>query len=97
MQIPKEIKLYCVKCKTHKPHTLKQFKQGPKHAMAEHNRKHEANHVAGYGGKARHIVPPKKQGKRPTFLATCKDCKRKCYYVGGCKAKKKPELVESNN
>lgn len=93
MQIPKEIKLYCVKCKTHKPHTLKQFKAGQKKTMGEHTRKHEAKHVAGYGGKARHTIPKKKQGKRPTYIGTCTVCGRKAYYVAGCRSKKQAELI----
>jgi ribosomal protein L44E len=93
MQIPKEVKLYCEKCKSHKTHTLKQFKQGQKRAMGEHTRKHEAKHVAGYGGKARHVMPKKKQGKRPTYLATCKECSKKTYYIVRSRAKKQAELV----
>lgn len=93
MQIPKEVKLYCKKCKTHRVHTLKQFKAGPKRTMGEHTRKHEAKHVAGYGGKARHIMPKKKQSKRPTYLATCGECGRKTYYIVGSRLKKIPELV----
>lgn len=93
MKVPKEIKLYCKKCKKHTTHTLKQFKEGPKSALKKHTRKHEVKHVKGYGGKARHPIHTKKQGKKPTFVATCSVCNSKTYYVAGNKAKKKPELL----
>ena len=93
MKIPKEVKLYCEKCKTHKKHVLKLFKAGQKKTMGQHTRKHEAKHVAGYGGKARHVMPRKKQGKRPTFLGTCEECSRKTYFVIRRRLKKQPELV----
>jgi len=92
MKIPKEIKLYCKKCKTHATHKLKEFKTGAKSSLKEHARKHEEKHNKGYGGRSRFIVHIKKQSKKPTFVAACVTCGRKQYYVGGNKAKKKPEL-----
>jgi len=93
MKIPKEIKLYCKKCKSHTVHKLKLFKESSKSILKEHARKHEKKHNKGYGGKSRFIVHIKKQGKKPTFLANCTTCNTKQYYVAGNKAKKKPELV----
>jgi len=93
MKIPKEVKLYCKKCKKHSAHKLKPFKEGSKSSLKEHARKHEKKHVKGYGGKARHVVHIKKQSKKPVFVATCITCSAKRYHVAGNKTKKKAELV----
>jgi large subunit ribosomal protein L44e len=93
MKIPKEVKLYCKKCKKHSEHKLKEFKTGAKSALKEHARKHEEKHIKGYGGKARHVVHIKKQSKKPVFVAACIVCNQKQYYVGGNKTKKKAELT----
>lgn len=92
MNIPKEVKTYCKKCKKHTTQKLKQFREGTKSAGKRRARKHERKHVKGYGGKSRFTVKVKKQGKRPTFVLTCSVCNKKSYFVAGKKAKKKPEL-----
>lgn len=92
MNILKEVKAYCRKCKKHTSQKLKLFKEGSKSAGKRHARKHEKKHVKGYGGKARHTMGHKKQGKKSTFVMTCPTCGKKAYLVMGMETKKKPEL-----
>ena len=93
MEIPKEISKFCKKCTSHKKHKLKVFKTGKTRTLGEHTRKHHINHIAGYGGVARHIRPKKKQAKRPTFLALCKECGSKSYFSVSSRMKKQATLV----
>lgn len=93
MKIPKEVKLYCKKCKKHSSHKLKEYKAGSKSVLKKHARIHERKHEKGYGGRSRFVVHIKKQSKKPTFVATCITCNTKQYYIGGNKTKKKAELV----
>ncbi len=92
MNVPKEVKAYCKKCKKHTTQKMKLFKEGTKSAGKRHARKHERKHVKGYGGKARHHKSPKKQGKKSTFVLTCPACSKKTYLVMGMQTKKKPEM-----
>ena len=92
MNIIKEVKAYCRKCKKHTSQKVKQFKEGAKSAGKRRARKHEKKHVKGYGGKSRFTVKVKKQGKKSTFVLTCPTCGKKTYLVMGMKTKKKPEM-----
>jgi len=88
MEIPKEIKGYCKKCKKHTTQKLKPFKPKKARASAIGQRKNIAKHKSGYGGKAKLIKTPKKQTKKPVFIAECKECKTKQYFVIPKKMKK---------
>ena len=79
MDIPKNIKLYCKKCKKHSTHKLKAFKAGKARALSEGTRKN-IERKKGYGGKYQFTAIVKKQNKKPTFIAECSVCKAKCNY-----------------
>jgi large subunit ribosomal protein L44e len=81
MNVPKEKKMYCKKCRKHTSHKLKLFKPGSPRKMAKGTRSNIRKHKKGYGGRAKFIATVKKQSKKPTFIAACDDCKAKCYYV----------------
>lgn len=91
MEIPKEIKGYCKKCKTHTTLELKVYKPKKGRTLAIGNRKNEEKHKSGYGGKAKHIKPVKKNNKKPVFVAKCKTCGHKQYF-GIHKRMKKTEF-----
>ncbi len=88
MEIPKEVKSYCKKCKKHETHKLKVFKVKKPRAQSKGTRKNVAKHKSGYGGKAKHIGTVKKQTKKPVFVAECVICKAKHYHVVPKKMKK---------
>ena len=88
MNIQKEIKTYCRKCKSHTVHKLKAFKPAAARAMAWGTRQNVRKHKKGYGGKAEFTAIVKKQTKKPTFLAECAQCKSKHYFVISKRVKK---------
>ncbi|MBI5554165.1 MAG: 50S ribosomal protein L44e [Candidatus Diapherotrites archaeon] len=92
MDIPKQIKDYCPKCKVHAVHKLKYFKAASPRALSWGTRENVRKHKKGYGGKAEFTATVKKQNKKPTFLAECETCKSKHYYRIS-KRMKKTELV----
>ncbi|MDP2666444.1 MAG: 50S ribosomal protein L44e [Candidatus Diapherotrites archaeon] len=92
MKIPRSKKLYCKKCNAHSDHKLKAFKSGSPRVMAIGQRRNIRKHKKGYGGKAKFVIPVKKQTKKPVFLAECGVCKMKKYYVIP-KRMKKAELA----
>jgi len=81
MNIPKNIKTYCRKCKKHTDHKLKQFKPAAARAMSWGTRQNIRQHKTGYGGKSEFPKQPKKQNKKPTFVAECSMCHIKRYFV----------------
>ena len=88
MNIPKSVKTYCKKCKKHTEHRLKTFKPGAARAMSKGQRKHLKKTKHGYGGKFKFPIKPKKQTKKPTFIAECPVCHSKRYFVIPKKMKK---------
>lgn len=89
--MPKEIKDYCKKCKTHTLHKLKAFKSAPGRTLAKGNRRNVAK-KSGYVGKYQFTAIVKKQNKRNVFTAECSICKTKHYFVIP-KRMKKVELI----
>lgn len=81
MNLPKEIKVYCRKCKRHTAHKLKSAKSKKARSLSFGTRRFERKHKKGHGGKAKFKIIVKKQTKKPAFIAECKECKTKCYYV----------------
>jgi len=81
MNIPKEIKTYCKKCKGHTVQKLKQFKPAAPRALSWGTRENIRKHKKGYGGKAEFTATVKKQTKKPTFIAECSQCRAKHYFV----------------
>lgn len=92
MNIPKSIKTYCKKCKKHTEHKLKLFKPAAARPGSKGQRKHILKTKHGYGGKYKFPIKPKKQTKKPTFLAECNACRSKHYFVIW-KRMKKAELA----
>lgn len=80
MDMPKSVKDYCVKCKSHTQHKLKAFKAGATRTMSRGQRRN-IQKKKGYGGKYQFPAIIKKQNKRPTFMAECTVCGRKHYIV----------------
>ncbi|MDO8647763.1 MAG: 50S ribosomal protein L44e [Candidatus Diapherotrites archaeon] len=93
MNIPKNIKTYCKKCKKHTDHKLKQFKPAAARAVSKGQRKHLFKTKQGYGGKSKFPKQPKKQNKKPAFLAECVVCHQICYFIIP-KRMKKMEFAE---
>lgn len=81
MEIPKKINTYCKKCKKHDEHKLKPYKAKKARETSAGTRRNIAKHKKGYGGKAKLIATVKKQNKKPVFVAECKTCKSKHYFV----------------
>ncbi len=95
MKLPKEIKLYCKKCGTHTPHTLKEFKRRQTRGLAWGERVKRRYKLKGYGAnkiKAHRTTAVYKQNKKPTFVARCSVCGAQTYFVIP-KRMKKVELV----
>lgn len=80
--------MYCESCRKHTDHKLKQFKAGSTRGLAKGQRKHLKKTKHGYGGKAKFPIKPKKQTKKPTFVAECSVCKKKSYKVVSSRMKK---------
>jgi len=93
MNIPKTVNTYCKKCKKHSNHKLKLFKAAAVRPASKGQRKHLIKTQHGYGGKSKFPKKPKKQTKKPTFLAECLVCHAKCYFCIP-KRMKKAELAE---
>jgi large subunit ribosomal protein L44e len=79
MDVPKEKKLYCKKCKKHTLQKMKEFKPAAGRPMAQGNRRHKRN-TKGYMGKYKYVATVKKQNKTPTFVVTCTICNAKAPY-----------------
>lgn len=77
MNIPKEIRKYCPKCKTHTKQKLSIYKAGKRRGSAIGERRH-AEDKKGYGGqKFPKLAKPAKVTKKITPLLTCTVCKKK--------------------
>ena len=50
VNVPKEVKTYCPKCKVHQIHTVTLYKAGKRRALARGER-HHAREKEGYGGQ----------------------------------------------
>ncbi len=77
MNIPKEIRKYCPKCKTHTKQKISIYKAGKRRGSAIGERRH-AEDKKGYGGqKFPKLAKPAKVTKKITPLLTCTVCKKK--------------------
>ncbi len=88
MKMPKEVKIYCKKCKKHTKHKLKLVKGKKARALSKGTRKFQRKHKKGYGGKAKFIIKKKKQNVKPAFVAECIECKTKTHFVYAKRMKK---------
>lgn len=51
VNVPKEIRTYCPKCKSHQLHAVSLYKAGKRRALAKGERQHELKEKKGYGGQ----------------------------------------------
>ena len=74
MKIPKVIRTYCPRCKTHTEHSVSIYKKGRERNMSWGARKHEED-KKGYGGqKFPELVRTAKTTKKVTLKLKCKNC-----------------------
>ena len=87
MNIPKVIRKYCAKCKTHTDQKVSIYKAGKRRGSARGERRH-AERKQGYGGqKFPKLAKPAKVTKKVTPIMTCTVCKKK-YNKTGVRIKK---------
>lgn len=74
MRIPKEIRIFCTRCKKHEVHAVSLYKKGMERALAEGTRRYERKQH-GYGGQKKPIQRRlSKTTKKQTLKLTCKTC-----------------------
>jgi large subunit ribosomal protein L44e len=74
VNIPKEIRTYCPKCKKHQVHTVSIYKAGKRRALAEGERRH-SRRKKGYGGQKYPLQKEfSKTTKKQTVKLKCKEC-----------------------
>jgi len=74
VNVPKEIRTYCPKCKGHQPHIVTLYKAGKRRALAKGERHHERE-KKGYGGQKYSLQREfSKTTKKQTLKLKCKVC-----------------------
>jgi large subunit ribosomal protein L44e len=74
MDVPKEVRTYCPKCKVHQAHTVSLYKPGKRRALAKGERHHERE-KRGYGGQKYPLQHEfAKTTKKQTLRVKCKVC-----------------------
>jgi len=87
MNMPKEIRRYCPKCKKHTLQKVSLYKAGKRRGSAIGERRH-AEDKKGYGGqKFPKLAKPAKTTKKLTPLLMCPECKKK-FNVEGIRLRK---------
>ena len=82
MNIPKVIRKYCAKCKTHTDQKVSIYKAGKRRGSARGERRH-AERKQGYGGqKFPKLAKPAKTTKKVVLIETCTTCKKKMMNKG---------------
>ena len=82
MNIPKTMRKYCPKCKTHTEQKVSIYKPGKRRGSARGERRH-AERKHGYGGqKFPKLAKPAKVTKKVTPIMTCTVCKKKYNKLG---------------
>ncbi len=92
MRIPKRIRTYCPRCKTHTVHTVVIYKHGKRRSMSQGERRYRAKQK-GYGSKRK---PEQKRFAKVTKKVVLKLKCTQCGYIihrEGMRLKK-AELVE---
>ncbi len=92
MRIPKRIRTYCPRCKTHTVHTVVIYKHGKRRSMSQGERRYRAKQK-GYGSKRK---PEQKRFAKVTKKVVLKLKCTQCGYIlhrEGIRLKK-TELVE---
>jgi len=74
MNVPKEARTYCPKCKAHQAHTVSLYKPGKRRALAKGERHHDRE-KRGYGGQKYPLQREfAKTTKKQTLRVKCKVC-----------------------
>jgi len=74
VNVPKQIRTYCPKCKTHQTHTVGLYKAGKRRALAKGERHHKRE-KKGYGGQKYPLQREfAKTTKKQTLRLKCKVC-----------------------
>ena len=74
VNVPKEIRTYCPRCKGHQIHTVTLYKAGKRRALARGERHHERE-KKGYGGQKYSLQREfAKTTKKQTLKLKCKVC-----------------------
>jgi large subunit ribosomal protein L44e len=74
VNVPKEIRTYCPKCKAHQIHAVSLYKAGKRRALAKGERHHERE-KKGYGGQKYPLQRKfSKTTKKQTLKLKCKVC-----------------------
>ena len=74
VNVPKEVKTYCPKCKQHQAHAVTLYKPGKPRALAKGARRHERE-KSGYGGQKYSLQREfAKTTKKQTLKLKCKVC-----------------------
>jgi large subunit ribosomal protein L44e len=82
MNVPKEIRTYCPRCKIHQAHTVTLYKAGKRRALAKGERHHERE-KKGYGGQKYPLQREfSKTTKKQTLRIKCKVCGYMRHRVG---------------
>ena len=82
MNVPKEIRTYCPKCKIHQDHAVSLYKPGKRRALAKGER-HHAREKKGYGGQKYPLQREfSKTTKKQTLRIKCKVCGHMRHRVG---------------
>lgn len=82
MRVPKEMKTYCPKCKSHTDHQVSIYKKGKDRAMAVGNRRHARDEL-GYGGqKFPKLKRTAKTTKKQLIKLTCRTCDSATFRLG---------------
>ncbi len=82
MNMPKEVRRYCPKCKKHTSQKVSIYKAGKRRGSAIGERRH-AEDKKGYGGqKFPKLAKPAKTTKKITQILTCSECKKKFHKLG---------------
>ncbi|KAE8747998.1 hypothetical protein FOCC_FOCC005193 [Frankliniella occidentalis] len=86
VNVPKQRKTFCKKCKKHKPHKVTQYKKSKERTASQGRRRYDRKQQ-GYGGQTKPIFRKKaKTTKKIVLRMECSDCKfRKQIPLKRCK------------
>ena len=75
MNVPKEVKTYCPRCKHHQAHSVTLYKKGKARPQAKGARHHSLREQRGYGGQKYPLMREfAKTTKKQTLKLKCKVC-----------------------
>jgi large subunit ribosomal protein L44e len=75
VNVPKEVKTYCPRCKQHQAHSITLYKAGKRRPQAKGERHHSLREKRGYGGQKYPLQREfAKTTKKQTLKLKCKVC-----------------------